>query len=158
MLDISNNKFDIIIIIVLSLMVAFFIGFNIINLNGIFQKSIKFKEDIINERRLFYVAVTRAREELYFSYTNDERTLSRFIREIPNTLLTYHGLAKYMLSEFELGRTRKRLVDILGCLSSEDLAKLRKEKLLDWFHTDSLVVKSFYPNDLFWKRMTVFSR
>ena len=114
--------------------------------------SSKKKEDIINERRLFYVAVTRAREELYFSYTNDERTLSRFIREIPNTLLTYHGLAKYMLSEFELGRTRKRLMDILGCLSSEDLANLRKEKMLDWFHTDSLVVKSFYPNDLFWKR------
>ncbi len=32
MFDTSNNKFDIIIIIILSLMVAFFIGFNIINL------------------------------------------------------------------------------------------------------------------------------
>jgi len=119
--------------------------------DDIFPSSKK-KDDIINERRLFYVAVTRAREELYFSYTNDERCLSRFIREVPNTLLTYHGLAKYMLSEYELGRTRKRLVDILGCLSSEDIAELRKKRLLDWFNTENLKVKSLYPSDLFWKR------
>ena len=119
--------------------------------DDIFPSS-KNKDEIVNERRLFYVAVTRAREELYFSYTNDERCLSRFIREVPNTLLTYHGLAKYMLSEYELGKTRKRLVDILGCLSSEDLSELRKKGLLDWFNTENLQVKSLYPSDLFWKR------
>lgn len=119
--------------------------------DDIFPSSKK-SQDIINERRLFYVAVTRAREELYFSYTNDERNLSRFIREIPNTLLMYHGLAKYMLSEYELGRTRKRLVDILGCLSTEDLTNLRTEGYLNWFNTDMLEVKSLYPIDMFWKR------
>ena len=124
----------------------------LIHCNDDIFPSSKKKEEIVNERRLFYVAVTRAREELYFSYTNDERNLSRFVREIPNTLLLYHGLAKYMLSEYELGKSRKRLVDILGCLSSEDLVSLRKDKLLDWFTTENLVVKSFYPSDLFWKR------
>jgi hypothetical protein len=124
----------------------------LIHCNDDIFPSSKNKDEIVNERRLFYVAVTRAREELNFSYTNDERCLSRFIREVPNTLLTYHGLAKYMLSEYELGRTRKRLVDILGCLSSEDLAELRKKGLLDWFNTENLQVKSLYPSDLFWKR------
>jgi hypothetical protein len=124
----------------------------LIHCNDDIFPSSKKKEEIINERRLFYVAITRAREELYFSYTNDERCLSRFIREVPNTLLTYHGLAKYMLSEYELGKTRKRLVDILGCLSSDDLSELRKKKLLDWFNTENLQVKSLYPSDLFWKR------
>jgi hypothetical protein len=114
--------------------------------------STKKKNEIVNERRLFYVAVTRAREELYFSYTSDERCLSRFIREIPNTLLLYHGLAKYMLSEYELGSVKNRLMDILGCLSSEDLSMLRKDGFLDWFNTDRLIVKSLYPNDLFWKK------
>ena len=114
--------------------------------------SSKKNNEIVNERRLFYVAVTRAREELYFSYTGDERCLSRFIREVPNTLLMYHGLAKYVLSEYELGTSRKKLVDILGCLSSEDLCLLRKEKYLDWFNTDQLLVTSLYPNDLFWKK------
>jgi len=114
--------------------------------------SSKKKEDIINERRLFYVAVTRARNQLFMTYTNDERNLSRFIREIPNTLLTYTGLAKYMLSEFELGKSRKRLVDLLGCLNTDDLTNLRANGYLDWFNTQMLEVKSLYPIDMFWKR------
>jgi hypothetical protein len=108
--------------------------------------------DIIHERRLFYVAVTRARYELTFSYTNDERNLSRFIREIPNTLLLYHGLAKYMLSEFELGKSRKKLIDVLGCLNSDDIQNLRANGYLDWFHTHMLEIKSLYPSDLYWKK------
>lgn len=108
--------------------------------------------DIIHERRLFYVAVTRARYELTFSYTNDERNLSRFIREVPNTLLLYHGLAKYMLSEFELGKSRKKLIDVLGCLNSDDIQNLRINGYLDWFNTDRLEIKSLYPSDLYWKK------
>jgi len=124
----------------------------LIHMNDDVFPSSKKKDDIINERRLFYVAVTRAKQQIYFSYTNDERNLSRFIREIPNTLLTYHGLAKYMLSEFELGRTRKRLIDILGCLNTEDITNLRTQGYLDWFSTDQLIVSSLYPADMFWKK------
>lgn len=124
----------------------------IVHMNDDAFPSKKTPADIINERRLFYVAVTRARYELTFSYTNDERNLSRFIREIPNTLLLYHGLAKYMLSEFELGKTRKRLSDILGCLSADDIQHLREKGVLDWFNTQMLEVKSLYPIDLYWKK------
>ena len=124
----------------------------VIHMNDDIFPSSKKKEDVVNERRLFYVAVTRARKELTFSYTNDERNLSRFIREIPSTLLTYYGLAKYMLSDFELGKSRKRLQDILGCLTTEDIEKLREEKFLDWFNSKKLIVSSLYPSDLFWKK------
>jgi len=124
----------------------------IVHMNDEVFPSKKNKEELINERRLFYVAVTRARKELYMSYTNDERCLSRFVREIPNTLLLYHGIAKYMLSEFELGKTSKRLQDILGSLSTEDITSLRNKGLLDWFNTDQLTVKSLYPNNLYWKK------
>jgi len=124
----------------------------LVHMNDDSFPSSKKEVDIVNERRLFYVAVTRARKELTFSYTNDERNLSRFIREIPNTLLTYHGLAKYMLSEFELGKARKRLLDVLGCLTTEDITKIRKEGYLDWFNTSNLVIKSLYPIDLFWQK------
>lgn len=124
----------------------------LIHMNDDVFPSSKKANDIINERRLFYVAVTRARNNLIMSYTSDERNLSRFIREIPNTLLTYTGLAKYMLSEFELGRSRKRLVDILGCLTTDDLTNLRKSGYLDWFNTNMLEVKSLYPIDMFWKK------
>jgi len=124
----------------------------LVHMNDDIFPSSKKKQDIVHERRLFYVAVTRARQELYFSYTNDERNLSRFIREIPNTMLLYHGIAKYMLSEFELGKSRKRLVDILGSLTTEDITTLRIEGYLDWFNTNKLVVSSLYPIDMFWKR------
>jgi len=124
----------------------------LVHMNDDIFPSTKKKEYIVNERRLFYVAVTRARKGLTFSYTSDERKLSRFIREIPNTLLTYYGLAKYMLSDFELGRTKKNLSDILGCLTTEDISQLRSEGYLDWFSIEKLIVSSLYPNNLFWKR------
>jgi AAA domain/UvrD-like helicase C-terminal domain len=124
----------------------------LIHMNDDVFPSSKKKHDIVHERRLFYVAVTRARRELYVSYTSDERNLSRFIREIPNTMLLYHGIAKYMLSEFELGKSRKRLIDLLGSLTTEDITKLRNEGMLDWFNTNKLVVSSLYPIDLYWKK------
>lgn len=124
----------------------------LVHMNDDVFPSSKKPQDIVNERRLFYVAVTRARQQLYISYTNDERNLGRFVREIPNTLLTYTGLAKYMLSEYELGRSRKRLVDILGSLTTDDLSSLRAQGYLDWFNTQMLEVKSLYPIDMYWKR------
>ena len=124
----------------------------LIHMNDDVIPSSKKKEDIINERRLFYVAVTRARKVLTFSYTNDERNLTRFVREIPNTLLTYHGLAKYMLSTFELGKSHNKLRDVLKCLSTEDIQNLRDKHILDWFHTDKLIVSSLYPSDMYWKK------
>ena len=124
----------------------------IVHMNDEVFPSKKSSGELVNERRLFYVAITRARKELYISYTNDERTLSRFVREIPNTLLLYHGIAKYMLSEFELGKSSKRLQDILGCLTTEDITSLRNQGLLDWFNTEQLTVKSLYPSNLYWKK------
>ncbi len=61
--------------------------------DGLFPhfKSLLSKDDIEEERRLFYVAMTRAKEELYFTYSlrrtrkgiPDFPDISRFIREIP---------------------------------------------------------------------------
>ncbi|MDI6861713.1 MAG: 3'-5' exonuclease [Caldisericia bacterium] len=55
-------------------------------------KSLLSKDDIEEERRLFYVAMTRAKEDLYFTYSlrrtrrgiPDFPDLSRFIKEIPS--------------------------------------------------------------------------
>ena len=55
------------------------------------HKKGKYKENIEEERRLFYVAITRAKEHLYIYaplYKHNKRTkLSRFVREmkIPRT-------------------------------------------------------------------------
>jgi DNA helicase-2/ATP-dependent DNA helicase PcrA len=65
--------------------------------DGLFphQRSISDPEGLQEERRLCYVGITRAREELYLSYAEQRRlhgiesyaTPSRFIREIPPELL-----------------------------------------------------------------------
>ena len=83
-------------------------------------------EDIICERRLFYVGVTRARNMLYLSYTKKERALTRFIREIPCSRLLFMGLARYTLSDIDRAEGRPRLLDLLGSLDGNQLQDLRK--------------------------------
>ena len=62
---------------------------------GLFPRHEKTGEDLEEERRLFYVAVTRAKEELFMSYRNtaylhgyiQSLEPSVFLREIPSDLL-----------------------------------------------------------------------
>ena len=105
----------------------------------------KKKEDIICERRLFYVAVTRARKHLFLSYTKNERDLSRFIREIPSRYLTYHGLARYCLSEAELNEGVPSLESLLGSLDAEDFKELREKGYLDWLNTKNIQENRLFP-------------
>lgn len=83
-------------------------------------------DEIICERRLFYVGLTRARTLLFLSYTKKERSLTRFIREIPCTRLLYMGLARYTLSDIDRAEGKLRLLDLLGSLDGNQLQELRK--------------------------------
>jgi DNA helicase-2/ATP-dependent DNA helicase PcrA len=60
------------------------------------SRSLDTREALEEERRLFYVAITRARDELYLSYPHMRLNAgygdmfqrpSRFLKEIPNTLV-----------------------------------------------------------------------
>lgn len=117
----------------------------VIHCNDEVFPSSKKKEDIICERRLFYVAVTRARKHLFLSYIKNERDLSRFIREIPSRLLTYHGLARYCLSEAELNEGVPTLESLLGSLDAEDFKDLRERGYLDWLHTQNIEEHRLFP-------------
>lgn len=105
----------------------------------------KKKEDIICERRLFYVAVTRARKYLFFSYSKNERDLSRFIREIPSRYLTYHGLARFCLSEAELNDGTPTLESLLGSLDGDDFKNLRDYGYLDWLTVQNIKETKLFP-------------
>ena len=85
----------------------------------------KSDEDLIAERRLFYVAVTRPREHLVFTYSRHEPALSRFVREIPRPFLQYHGICLYKMSATEQGRTLLSLSDHIGSLDGAEWQKLR---------------------------------
>ena len=123
----------------------------LVNCNDDVFPSSKKPENIICERRLFYVGVTRAREVLHFSYTRDERSLCRFVREIPSQLMTYHGLAKYCLSEIEVSEGKKRLKDLLGCLDSDDLRGLREDGTLTWLRRENLKSFELFKPGEVWK-------
>ena len=87
---------------------------------------------IIGERRLFYVAVTRAKKYMSLTYHGNERSLTRFIREIGYQHLTFHGLANYALSEFELGSATPTLQTLLDCLDGDEWQLTRSLRLLPW--------------------------
>lgn len=112
--------------------------------------SSKRKEDIICERRLFYVAVTRARKHLFLSYNRQERDLSRFIREIPSRLLQYHGLARYCLSEAELQEGVPTLEHLISTLDGNDYKYLRENKVLDWLDTQHIQEQNIFPPGEIW--------
>ena len=112
--------------------------------------SSKKADQIVCERRLFYVGVTRARDELHISYTRDERSLCRFVREIPNPFLLYHGLAKYMLSDFEFEGGRKQIGSILKCLDGSDIHQLREAGHLRWTERTSIQISSMFPSGERW--------
>lgn len=112
--------------------------------------SSKRKEDIICERRLFYVAVTRARKHLFLSYNRNERDLSRFIREIPSRLLQYHGLARYCLSEAELQEGIPTLESLVSSLDGADFQYLRDQHLLDWLDLKHIQETNMFPPGEIW--------
>ena len=57
------------------------------------------KKDLEEERRLFYVAITRAEERLFLTYANTRYKFgqlnyceaSRFLQEVPENVVSYHG-------------------------------------------------------------------
>lgn len=101
--------------------------------------------DIICERRLFYVAVTRARKHLVFTYTRNERELSRFVREVPSRLLTYHGLARYCLSEAEMNEGIPTLESLVSSLDGDDYRSLRERGILNWLDMRYIKEENLFP-------------
>lgn len=102
----------------------------------------KNKEDIVHERRLFYVGITRARKRLFMTYNGNERHLSRFVREIGYSYLQFHGLAKYALSDIELGEQQPSIASLLSKLDGDDWQSIRESDILPF--TSSIPVKEHY--------------
>jgi hypothetical protein len=95
------------------------------NLHDDIFPSRKSDEEIISERRLFYVGVTRAKYALYMSYSRHERSLSRFVREIPRPFLTFHNVASFKLSTNEAADKIMSVEDMIRGFDGSDWNKLR---------------------------------
>jgi len=111
----------------------------------------KKKEEIIHERRLFYVGITRAKKRLFLSYHGNERHLSRFVREIGYSFLQFHGLAKYALSDVELGEQQPSLKSLLDCVDGDDWQLIREKGLLPSIDLLTLKEVGYIPFEDTWK-------
>lgn len=96
------------------------------NLHDDVFPSRKTDEDIIAERRLFYVGVTRAKQELHMTYSKHERSLCRFVREIPRPFLIYHNINSFKLSTYEATSHALSLGDMITGFDGDDWNKLRQ--------------------------------
>jgi hypothetical protein len=95
------------------------------NLHDDMFPSRKSDEEIVSERRLFYVAITRAKKGLYMTYSRHERSLSRFVREIPRPFLKFHNISSFKLSTNETAQTTMSLEDMLRGFDGADWNTLR---------------------------------
>ena len=96
------------------------------NLHDDVFPSRKSDEEIICERRLFYVAVTRAKKGLYMTYSRHERLLSRFVREIPRPFLRFHNISSFKLSTKEGVNAIMSIDDMIRGFDGADWNKLRE--------------------------------
>ena len=97
----------------------------LMNLNDDMFPSRKGDDEIICERRLFYVAITRARKGLYMTYSRQERSLSRFVREIPRPFLKYFNISSFKLSTNEAATSMMSLEDMIRGFDGADWSNLR---------------------------------
>lgn len=99
----------------------------------------KDEESILQERRLFYVGVTRARKTLMLSYSRGEHSLSRFVREIHRPLLTWFSATQYRLSSSEFEGKSRSLRGAIDSLQGDDFRYLKEhsEALPEWIRNKS---------------------
>jgi AAA domain/UvrD-like helicase C-terminal domain len=87
-------------------------------------------DSVLQERRLFYVAVTRAKRSLSFTYSRNERSLCRFIREIHRPLLMWRSLPRYELSALNSAPQPTTVSQWISYLTGEDFRTLKAIRCL----------------------------
>jgi len=95
------------------------------NLHDDVFPSRKSDEEIVAERRLFYVGITRAKKGLYMTYSRHERSLSRFVREVPRPFLRFHNIASFKLSTNEATSQMLSIEDMIRGFDGADWNTLR---------------------------------
>jgi len=113
------------------------------NLHDDVFPSRKSDDEIISERRLFYVGVTRAKLALYLTYSRQERALSRFVREIPRPFLTYHNVTSFKLSTSEAMIPIMSVEDMIRGFDGADWNELRERGHVP--HITHGITEALYP-------------
>ena len=109
----------------------------------------KHEEGIDEERRLFYVAITRARNHLIMTYSKGEKNMCRFLREIHRPLLRWYSIAQHTSIEEEVAVERKDIESFFMSWTGEDFRKIKLNPAtlppLLLKKTDGIQYKCFFP-------------
>ncbi|MBC2852002.1 MAG: UvrD-helicase domain-containing protein [Cetobacterium sp.] len=90
-------------------------------------------EELEEERRLCYVAITRAEDKLYITHARSRFTYgemigkvkSRFINELPSEVVEQEERINNLLPKSRLGEDKKKLTGFKNIISAEDLKKMK---------------------------------
>ena len=110
----------------------------------------KDEDGVLQERRLFYVAVTRARKFLSFTYSRNERSLSRFVRQIHRPLLVWKTLPRYELSTLTSTIEPTSVGDWVQRLTGEDFRTIKQLRLLPSIPLASPAEPSLWITPYWW--------
>jgi len=109
----------------------------------------KHEEGIDEERRLFYVAITRARNHLIMTYSKGEKNMCRFLREIHRPLLRWYSIAQHTSIEEEVAVERKDIESFFMSWTGEDFRKIKLNPAtlppLLLKKTEGIQYKCFFP-------------
>ena len=121
----------------------------IVKLHDATFPQMKHEEGIDEERRLFYVAVTRARFNLIMTYSKGEKNMCRFIREIHRPLLRWHSVVQHSSIEEEVAVERKDIESFFMSWTGDDFRRLKLNPatlpplLLN--KTEGIRYRNYYP-------------
>lgn len=86
--------------------------------------------DILQERRLFYVGITRAQTYLYLTYSGEMRNLSRYVRDIQRHHIMHNQITTYVYSTLSSMPIKRTVSELVRTLGGEDYIRLRDATIL----------------------------
>lgn len=117
------------------------------------------KLQLEEERRLFYVGVTRCKKELTITYSGDHNSLTRFVWELPKNLFDYKTpKIKYKLSDEEEIDPSNSVTQIISSLNGEDVIRLREQGILPDFDFKQKEVHKKYSYSPFIKDNNLYDQ
>jgi hypothetical protein len=139
----------------------------LINASDDIIPKLKNAKNVADDRRLFYVAITRAKKQLHITYTakSSQPYVSRFITELPRTLYVFHNFneryvtGKSPMDFFFIDKTIDKLLELLdaedfvqfkssGIIPMIDAQNIKSEKLYESLDFDECVTKEGLHNDM----------
>ena len=118
----------------------------IIGMNDNFFPSRKDQESIDEERRLFYVAVTRCKKDLVITHSKTQ-PITRFITELDSSLFDCDCISKSTKSSNRIFNINNSVTHLIKKLNGDDYSKLKKEGIIPQlnFVTTNLYEPYKYP-------------